>query len=203
MTRRTNLLLAGLLVTSIASVGCRPVSAGSGDRRFGDQTGGLVSLAVHPADAALFKASGGLFRSIDGGQTWVRLPMTGTLEPEKIRQVATTAAAPESVYAAGAGTGIVRSDDHGQTWRAIGTTLPSQEVAAFAVHSVRPDTIYAAIPGQGVFQTEDDGYRWQKMDDGPPASVVALAHSTLPGSMNTGWLYAATPAGPYLSMDCF
>jgi len=97
----------------------------------------------------------------------------------------------------------MRSDDGGKTWRAIGASLPSQEVAAFAVHSFRSNTIYAAIPGQGVFQTEDNGNRWQKMDDGPPVSVVALAHSTLPGSMNTGWLYAATPSGPYLSMDCF
>jgi hypothetical protein len=54
-----------------------------------------------------------------------------------------------------------------------------------------------------VFRTEDSGGRWQKMDVGPTTDVVALAHSTLEGSMNTGWLYAATSAGPYLSMDCF
>jgi hypothetical protein len=41
------------------------------------------------------------------------------------------------------------------------------------------------------------------MDNGPPVPFVALAHSTLKGSMNTGWLYAATFRGPYLSMDCF
>jgi hypothetical protein len=41
------------------------------------------------------------------------------------------------------------------------------------------------------------------MDEGPPALVVALAHSTLQGSMNTGWPYAASSEGPYLSMDCF
>jgi hypothetical protein len=50
---------------------------------------------------------------------------------------------------------------------------------------------------------EDGGGRWQNMDDGPPAPVVALAHSTLQGSMNTGWPYAATSEAPYLSMDCF
>jgi hypothetical protein len=76
-------------------------------------------------------------------------------------------------------------------------------VAAFAVHSFRPETVYAMIQGQGVYRTEDDGGRWQKMDNGPPAAVAGLAHSRLEGSMNTGWLYAATPDGPYLSMDCF
>lgn len=154
-------------------------------------------------DGSLLKASGGLFRSTDGGQSWEPLPTAGVTQPDRIRHVATNPAAPGSVYAAGAGAGIMRSDNGGQTWRAIGAALPSREVAAFAVHSYRPDTIYAAIPGQGVFQTEDDGNRWQKMDDGPSVSVAALAHSTLPGSMNTGWLYAATPSGPYLSMDCF
>jgi len=63
--------------------------------------------------------------------------------------------------------------------------------------------VYAWIAKQGVFETEDGGERWQKMDAGPPTQVVALAHSTLEGSMKTGWLYAATPDGPYLSMDCF
>jgi photosystem II stability/assembly factor-like uncharacterized protein len=117
--------------------------------------------------------------------------------------VATTASAPASLYAAGPGAGVVRSDDGGRTWRSISAGLPSQQVAAFAVHSFRPDTLFVWIAGQGVFRTEDDGGRWRKMDDGPPAPVVALAHSPLEGSMNTGWLYAATPEGPYLSMDCF
>lgn len=97
----------------------------------------------------------------------------------------------------------MRSDDRGETWRAIGAGLPSPDVAAIAVHSFRPDTLYAWLPRRGVFRTEDGGGRWQKMDDGPPAAVAGLAHSTLPGSMNTGWLYAATGEGPYLSMDCF
>ena len=81
--------------------------------------------------------------------------------------------------------------------------LPSQDVAALAVHSFHPGTLYAFIPAQGIFRTDDAGDQWQKMDAGPQSQVVGLAHSTLPGSMNTGWLYAATPDGPYLSMDCF
>ena len=54
-----------------------------------------------------------------------------------------------------------------------------------------------------MFRTEDSGGSWMLMDEGPPSKVTALAHSTYEGSMNTGWLYAGTPDGPYLSMDCF
>ncbi len=167
------------------------------------QSGPVLSLAVDATDGSLLKASGGLFRSTDRGARWHPLPIPASLHPSGIRQVATTVAAPASLYAAGPGAGVVRSHDDGRTWRSIGAGLPSQDVAAVAVHSFRPDTLYAWIPRLGVFRTEDGGGLWQKMDDGPPAPIVALAHSTLEGSMNTGWLYAATPEGPYLSMDCF
>jgi len=162
-----------------------------------------LSLAVDATDGSLLKASGGVFRSTDRGARWHPLPVPASLHPDRIGQVTTTAAAPARLYAAGSGVGVVRSDDDGHTWRWIGAGLPSQDVAAVTVHSFRPDTLYASIPRRGLFRTEDGGGRWQKMDDGPPAPVVALAHSTLEGSMNTGWLYAATPEGPYLSMDCF
>ena len=162
-----------------------------------------VGLAVDAADGSLFKAGGGVFHSTDHGQSWQPVPIPSDLHPDSIQQVATSAAAPASLYAAGPGVGVVRSDDSGKTWRTVSTGLPTQDVAAFTVHSFRPDTLYAWIDGQGIFRTEDGGGRWQKMDQGPPAHIVALAHSTLDGSMNTGWLYAATPNGPYLSMDCF
>ena len=163
----------------------------------------LVSLAVDASDGSLLRVGGGIFRSADRGASWHRLPIPAALYPDRIRQVATTGVAPASLYAAGPGAGVVRSDDGGRTWRASGAGLPSQDVDAMAVHSFRPGTLYAWIPRRGVFRTEDGGGRWRKMDDGPPAPVVALAHSTLEGSMNTGWLYAATAEGPYLSMDCF
>ncbi len=71
------------------------------------------------------------------------------------------------MYAAGAGTGVLRSDDGGRQWRSLSEGLPSQEIGAFAVHSFRPDTLYAWIEGQGVFRTEDGGGRWEQMDEGP------------------------------------
>ncbi len=196
------LVIAGLLISMFAA-GCQSAQTAPPGGSAAGQTGRALSLAVDATDGSLFKAAGGLFRSIDRGQTWQPLPIPTSLHPETLRTVATTSAAPSSVYAAGPGAGILRSDDRGQTWRTVSAGLPSQDVSAFTVHSFRPDTLYAWIDGQGVFRTEDAGGRWQKMDAGPAGTIVALAHSTLEGSMNTGWLYAATPEGPYLSMDCF
>lgn len=191
------ILLALLLTSCQPGPPSGPASGGAAPARI------PPGLAVDPLDGSLLKASGGVYRSTDQGQSWKALPVPSTLQPDRLYLVATSAAAPSSIYAAGLGAGVVRSDDRGQDWRWIGAGLPSQEVAAFAVHSFRPDTIYAWIKGQGVFRTEDGGARWQKMDGGPPAEIVALVHSPLEGSMNTGWLYAATPEGPYVSMDCF
>ncbi len=161
------------------------------------------ALAVDPSDGSLLKAAGGVFRSTDQGRTWSALVMPADLQPADIQQVATTSAAPGTLFVAGPGAGVIRSDDDGRTWSAASGNLPSKDVSALAVHSFHPGTLYALITGGGIFRTEDGGDHWQKMDDGPRAKVIGLAHSTLPGSMNTGWLYAATEAGPYLSMDCF
>jgi photosystem II stability/assembly factor-like uncharacterized protein len=200
--RVVRLVIVGLLI-SLFVVGCQSAPPGTPGGDVTGQPGPTLSLAVDATDGSLLKAAGGLFRSTDRGQTWQPLPIPASLKPDMLRTVATTVAAPSSVYAAGRGAGVVRSDDRGQTWRTLSAGLPSQDVSAFAVHSFRPDTLYAWIDGQGVFRTEDAGGRWQKMDAGPRGAVIALAHSTLEGSMNTGWLYAATLEGPYLSMDCF
>lgn len=200
--RVVRLVIVGLLISMFA-VGCQSTQLGTPGGGIAGQTGPALGLTVDATDGSLLKAAGGLFRSTDRGQTWQLLPIPASLKPDTLRTVITTSAAPSSVYAAGPGAGVVRSDDRGQTWRTVSAGLPSQDVSAFTVHSFRPDTLYAWIDGQGVFRTEDGGARWQKMDAGPAGTVIALAHSTLEGSMNTGWLYAATPEGPYLSMDCF
>ncbi len=161
------------------------------------------SLAVDPSDGSLLKAAGGVFRSTDQGVSWSALPIAADLSPGAVKQVATTAAAAGTLFAAGPGAGVIRSDDDGRTWTTAVGNLPSKDVSAFAVHSFHPGTLYVLIAGSGIYRTDDGGDQWQKMDDGPRAKVLGLAHSTLPGSMNTGWLYAATDDGPYLSMDCF
>ena len=168
----------------------------------GDQlANGSVALAFNPADDSLLLArSDGLYRWQTGVWASVSLPLTGqwsgvVIDPDQ----------PATIYASGLGAGVMRSDDGGTNWRAIDSGLPSQDVTALALHSFQHETLYAWLKGDGVYRTEDGGAHWVRLPDRGPADtdVRGLVHSTLPGSMNTGWLYASTPTGAYLSMDCF
>lgn len=162
--------------------------------------GDPVALAYNPADGGLLKAdSQGLFRW-QAGRGWqqVNVPQNSGLSG-----VAINPDQPAIMYISGSGLGVLRSDDEGDNWQEISTGLSRLDVTALAMHSFRRDTLYAWISNDGVYRTEDDGVSWKKMPDVPIADprVRGLTHSTLEGSMNTGWLYAATPSGAYLSMD--
>lgn len=163
------------------------------------------SLAVGPGDGSLIKATArGLFRSTDGGRRWTPLPLPAPLAQFSIGQVVINPDKPALVYVAGIGVGVMVSEDHGTTWRRMTTGLPTMDVEALATHAFRRETLYVSIKGKGIYRTEDGGQQWKRMDGGPAGKpLLALAHSPLPGSMNTGWLYAGTVDGPYLSMDCF
>lgn len=160
-----------------------------------------VALAFNPADDSLWLADrNGLSRWQDGA--WESLAVPQTLG---LSGLVVNPDHPATIYASGPGLGVIRSDDDGASWKEINSGLPSLDVTALALHSFRRETLYAWLRGDGVYHTENGGANWVKMpDQGPPdKDVRGLTHSTLPGSMNTGWLYAATPTGAYLSMDCF
>lgn len=164
---------------------------------------GATGLAFNPADGSLLKAdSAGLFRLPAAGQAWeaIQTPATSGLTG-----VAINPDDPATLYVSGAGLGVLKSTDDGQSWSEINDGLVSEDVTTLAMHSFRYATLYVWLKDIGIFRTEDSGAHWARMpDQGPPDTAVrGLAHSTLPGSMNTGWLYASTPSGAYLSMDCF
>ena len=161
-----------------------------------------VALAYDPTDGSLLKADRAGLSRWRAGSGWENVSVP---QPFGVSGVIVNPDQPATVYASGPGLGVIRSDDGGTNWRAVNAGLPNLDVTALALHSFRRETLYAWVRGEGVYRTEDGGANWKRMpDQGPPdKDVRGLTHSTLPGSMNTGWLYAATPTGAYLSMDCF
>jgi photosystem II stability/assembly factor-like uncharacterized protein len=76
------------------------------------------------------------------------------------------------------GIGVLRSDDHGHTWRSISEGLPSDFGFPIVVHPHDPDTVYVmplegwtrACPGgaPAVWRSEDGGGSWKRLARGLP-----------------------------------
>lgn len=169
----------------------------------------IRSLAVDSLNGHLLAATAnGLYQSQDEGQSWTPLALPLDIAANGIAHIAIRSDQPDIIYIAGEPIGIWRSRDAGQTWQKVTQGLENEQVTALALHSngyQRDNTksLFAWVAGVGIFVSHDEGDTWKRSpDQGPPnPQVVALTHTPLPGSMNTGWLYAATPDGAYLSMD--
>lgn len=164
----------------------------------------VTALAFDGASRTLLKATAGaVYRSADEGRTWTRLPLPPAAGHGRISAIAVSARDKGVLYLAGPGIGVLRSDDRGQSWTSRNRGLPDREVVALAAHADRPDTIFAYVAARGIFRSEDGGKGWKLMDRGPRRGILRLVHSNMPGSMQTGWFFAATAKGVSRSMDCF
>lgn len=163
---------------------------------------GVIALDSADAGKTLFKATASeLYRSSDDGNKWNPVALPPATGP--VAAITVSPAQPSIVYVAGRNTGVLRSEDGGRDWTRRNHGLPSHEVVALAAHATQPETVYAYIRGSGIFRSQDGGGHWKLMDRGPREPVVGFVHSNMPGSMQTGWLFAATANGVRRSMDCF
>jgi photosystem II stability/assembly factor-like uncharacterized protein len=68
----------------------------------------------------------------------------------------------EVLYAGTQGSGVLRSDDRGKTWRPAG--LDGHIVKSLAVSRAEPGTIYAGTKPPLVFASRDGGTHWTELD---------------------------------------
>jgi photosystem II stability/assembly factor-like uncharacterized protein len=172
-------------------------AAGSSDQVAGD-------LTYEPQIGALYKSEGqALYRRDGRAKQWSTVPFAAQSGSAKVVSIAFSAGEQNQLYVAGPGIGVLKSANAGMTWEHIDRGLPSRNVTAFTTHSTVPDTIFAVVTGEGIYRSEDGGGQWRMVDKGPEAEIRRLIHSNLEGSMQSGWLFAATDKGVYRSMDCF
>lgn len=190
--------IGALLLGLLGTAGAAQLSAADSNRA------GAVALAFDRSSGTLLKATvESLYRSADEGRNWTRLALLPSAKGGGIASVAVSAGDKGVLYVAGPGIGVLRSDDGGRSWMGRVKGLPSRKVVALATHADQPDTLYAYVAARGIFRSEDGGTRWQLMDGGPRHGIQRLVHSNMPGSMQTGWFFAATAKGVSRSMDCF
>jgi photosystem II stability/assembly factor-like uncharacterized protein len=150
-------------------------------------------IRVHPDDperlyvAALGHTFGtnaqrGVYRSKDGGATWQRVlfvnDSTGAvdlaMDPRNPRVLYAgfwqAARTPWSLESGGRGSGLFKSTDGGDTWRALsGHGLPKGPWGRIGVapSGARPDRVWAMIEAEegGLFRSEDGGANWRRVSD--------------------------------------
>jgi len=125
----------------------------------------VAFVAIDPSSTQTVYAGawgGGLYKSIDGGQTWTVIygslgyVSALTLDPSD----------PSTIYAASAYGGLFRSADGGTTWSDLG--LDSDQVTALAVDPSDPQTLYAGTGAGEMFKSSDGGATWQRLGNGFP-----------------------------------
>jgi photosystem II stability/assembly factor-like uncharacterized protein len=164
-------------------------------RSIGPAAGGRVSrVAGIPGDPSTYyaaTASGGVWKSTDGGTTWK--PVFDDQPISSIGSIAISPSNPNIVYVGtgeanirgnvAAGNGIYKSTDAGKTW----TQVWKQEgqIGTMVVHPTNADIAFAAVLGhafgpnheRGVFRTKDGGKTWLQVlrkDADTGASDVAM-----------------------------
>lgn len=166
--------------------------------------GGTVALAFDGPSRTLLKATtDALYRSDDDGRHWNQIKLPQGPDTRRIASVAAASGGKGVLYVAGAGLGVLRSNDGGASWEARNDGLPGNDVAAIATHADQPETVFAIVSGHGIYRSQNGGLGWKLMDAGPRGGIQRLMHSNMPGSMQTGWFFAATAKGVRRAMDCF
>ncbi|HZD04902.1 MAG TPA: hypothetical protein VE173_08285, partial [Longimicrobiales bacterium] len=180
--------------------------------------GGRISdIAVVESRPSTFwvgTASGGLWRTDDGGTTWEaqfqnqRTASIGdvTVAPSNPDVVWVGTGEPSNRQSSAWGAGVFRSLDGGRTWQNMGLT-ESRHVARIVIDPRDADVVYVAAvghlwgpnPERGVFRTRDGGETWQKvlyvdentgaidlvMDPGDPRTLLAATYQR----QRTAWGY--------------
>lgn len=121
---------------------------------------------------------GGVWRTLDAGQTWGNI--TDNYFGGTVGAVAVAESDPNVIYVGegeqtlrnnvASGAGVWRSTDAGMTWKHIGLT-DSRHVSRIRIHPQNPDVVYVAALGnlwkpnemRGIFKSTDGGITWKKI----------------------------------------
>ena len=155
--------------------------AGADFRHVGP-VGNRVSVVVgEPGNLNVYyigAASGGVFKSEDGGHSW--RPIFDDQPSQSIGALAVAPSDPNVVWAGtgeafirsnvSIGNGVYRSTDGGESWTHMGLT-ESGRVGRIVVHPNDPDIVFVAAAGhlygpqeeRGLFRTMDGGGTWERV----------------------------------------
>ena len=152
----------------------------------------VISLLVDPnnLERVFAGAVTGLYRSLDGGQTWQRVGPE--LDGQTVFALLVNPVQPVRLLA-GVTNSVYESMDGGDHWTTSSRGLEQVTVTALAMHPAKKDVVYAGTKYRGVYRSANGGRTWQADGDGlGPVSVHALTVTA-----DGRWLLAATAEGVF------
>ena len=136
--------------------------------------GGVIQAMVVASDGAIYTGvyKGWTFKSVDGGDNWVRSKLG---IPNSARDIRALVASPGTVYAGSFGGGVLKKLNSGSTWSQMNTNLSDLDLLSLLLNSCSSGILYAGTNGSGVYRWTDPG-PWEQISDGAlTAAVLTLA----------------------------
>jgi|GEM_PF-1721267 len=163
---------------------------------------GTLFAGTHDAYSGGIYYAGGVFKSTNGGASWIAVN-TGLTNPNiNALAVSPSYVSDHTLFAGTLGSGVYyaggvfKSTNGGASWSAVNTGPTNLAVYALALSSgyASDHTIFAGTYGGGVFKSTDGGASWSAVNIGSTnLGVRALALS--PGYANDHILFAGTLGG--------
>ena len=145
----------------------------------GNRAIAVVGEPGNPMVSYIGAASGGVWKTEDGGFNWK--PVFDKQDDSSIGAMAVAPSAPKQVWvgtgetflirpAHAVGNGVYKSSDAGKTWRKMGLEKTFR-ISRVIVHPTDTNIVYVASMGhshgpqqeKGVYKTEDGGRSWQRV----------------------------------------
>ena len=144
----------------------------------GNRVSSVAGIAGDPMTYYAGAASGGLWKTSDGGATWKPV-----FDGQPVSSIGALAVAPSDPNVVWAGTGepfirsnisvgwgVYRSTDAGATWTKMGLENTGR-ISRVVVHPTNPDIVYVASLGhaygpqqeRGIYRTMDAGKTWERV----------------------------------------
>src|SRR4051794_16816538 len=165
----------------------------------------------------------GVYKSVDGGETWTHCGLEATRNIGKVRVHPTN---PDLVYVAATGhahgpnaeRGVYRSKDGGQTWELVLHRDENAGAVDLSLDPNNPRVIYAALwesrrgphylnsggPGSGLFKSTDGGDTWTELtrNEGLPKGTIGKIGITVsPANPDRVWAIVEAAEGGVFRSD--
>ncbi len=150
-------------------------------RHIGPEGNRVIAIAGVPGNPDIIyagAASGGIWKSVDGGVAWE--PIFDDQDVSSIGSLAVAGSDPSIVWAGSGetnvrssisiGNGVYKSTDAGKTWQHMGLEKTGR-IGRLLIHPTNPDIVYVAALGtiygpqqeRGVYRSKNGGKSWKRV----------------------------------------